>query len=48
MNHLAQLPKDHNGVSTTVMDECMSYQIHGVTKWCWRDKGRNRLQQDNK
>jgi len=44
MNHkeVTQLPTDHNGVST--MNESMSHQTHGVTKWCWRDKSINRLQ----
>jgi len=37
-----QLPADHNGVNT--MDKTMSHQTHGITKWCWRDKGINRLQ----
>jgi len=37
------LPTDHNEVSS-MAKLCMSNLKHGVTKWCWRDKGIDRLQ----
>jgi len=39
---LTQLPTDHNKVST--INECMYHQPHGITKWPWTGRNRDRLQ----